>query len=104
MPGKRYDLHILKGPFAGNTARLADTPSHLPAHARVEVKNLKTRDGQPINCDLPWEWLEKLQNKTTRPSAGIFPAATPATPNDLDSEAKAHARAALRQVTEEAPQ
>ncbi len=101
MAGKRFDLRILNGPYTGNTARLAATPSHLPAHARVEIKNLTTRDGAHITCEMPWEWLEKVQNKTTRPSAGTFPKATPATPNDLNAEASHRLHAALKAYTED---
>ena len=50
---------------------------------------------------MPWLWLEKIPNKTTRPSPTIFPTATRATPDDLDEEAMHRLHTALKAYMED---
>jgi hypothetical protein len=66
MPGKRYNLRILSGPYVGKHARLIAASQFLANAALIEVQGETTFDSQPLTVDLHWESLELIKQKSTR--------------------------------------
>ena len=70
MPGKRFDLRITRGAYTNARARLISASKHLPNAALLEIQNATTFDGARLTVDYPWDWIERIPQKSTRARKG----------------------------------
>ncbi len=66
MPGKRYDLKVTRGPYEGCRARLIRSSSNIPEAALIEMHIARTFDGERLKIDMPWTWIERIPQRSTK--------------------------------------